>query len=637
MIFKYFSLRTNWTLVLVAAGASALTASVRAQIFVSPSGNDSGLGTVDRPVATLARAIELSRTLPAGNPKRILLRAGVYFDTSVKVTSQDSDLSIESEPGARATLVGGVPLGGWEKDGEQFWSAALPASRRWDIRMLLVNGRFCSRARFPEEGTLTHASVFNVPWMSTTGGGWKRKPTEEELTTLEYKPGDLPPDLDLGNAEITVFHMWDESVARITERSARERKLKLWPPLGHPPGAFGVQKYCLWNIKQGMTRPGQWYFDRGRSRIVYWPLAGEDMRSASAIVPTQPVIVRLAGATNVYLHHLNLEVTTVPLITGGFAAAAFEGAVQLDGSAGATLSNLRIAHVAGQAIRGMDRQNSTRVIDCAISSCGAGGVYLSGADNVVSNTSIHSVGLMFPSAMAIHGGGDGFRLSHTELYDTPYSAVGLGGRDMVIENNRITDCMKVLHDGAAIYCFGAKYSILRRNFAHDIIDTGGYGASAYYLDEQSEDCVVEENISVNVARPSHNHMATNNIIRNNVFISSGDMRLSFPRCSGYRLERNVLYSGGAIIFEGVNNVASWSTNLVYSKTGKIDSVTLKDYASENSVASAPRDTLVADPEFWALARLDLGYGPNSPASRLGLPTLDVSVSGMSPQIQGDHR
>src|SRR5690242_3163246 len=124
--------------------------------------------------------------------------------------------------------------------------------------------------------------------------------------------------------------MWDESVAGISVRDPAQRILKLSPPLGHPPGAFGVQKYCLWNIKEGMTRPGQWYFDRTRSRVVYWPLAGEEMQKAAAIVPTQRTIIHLAGATNVTLRDFNLEVTTVPLITGGFAAAAFDGAVQLD-------------------------------------------------------------------------------------------------------------------------------------------------------------------------------------------------------------------------------------------------------------------------------------------------------------------
>jgi len=70
--------------------------------------------------------------------------------------------------------------------------------------MLAVADRLCPRARLPREGTFTHLTEFKVPWMSTTGGGWKRKPTSEELTTMKYHPEDLGPRLDVRNAEVIV-------------------------------------------------------------------------------------------------------------------------------------------------------------------------------------------------------------------------------------------------------------------------------------------------------------------------------------------------------------------------------------------------------------------------------------------------
>jgi len=229
--------------------------------------------------------------------------------------------------------------------------------------------------------------------------------------------------------------------------------------------------------------------------------------------------------------------------------------------------------------------------------------------------------------MAIHGTGENCRLSHNEIFDTTYSAVGFGGDHLIIENNVISDCMKVLHDGAAIYCFAAKNSVLRNNFAHDIVDTGGYGASAYYLDEQSENTVVENNVSLNVVRPANNHMATNNIIRGNVFVSKQDLHVTFPRCSGYQVASNVLYAAGTITFEGVNNVSAWSHNLLFSKAGKIEGTTLKDYASITNGSGVCGDTIVGDPSFRNLEQLDLRYSSNSPALKLGLPSLDVSIAG----------
>jgi hypothetical protein len=188
-----------------------------ADLYVATNGDDANPGSADRPVATLRKAIELSRTLPEAQAKHILLRGGTYYDVSVTLTKADSNLTIETSPNEQVILYGGVPLTNWQKDGERFYAAKLPDGRKWDVRLLQVNGRFCPRARFPKEGTLTHLSRFDVPWMSTTGGGWKRKPTHEELTTLKYKAGDIPATIDIKNAEITVYHMWDESVAGITQ------------------------------------------------------------------------------------------------------------------------------------------------------------------------------------------------------------------------------------------------------------------------------------------------------------------------------------------------------------------------------------------------------------------------------------
>ncbi|HEX2972695.1 MAG TPA: hypothetical protein VHP11_10200, partial [Tepidisphaeraceae bacterium] len=183
------------------------------------------------------------------------------------------------------------------------------------------------------------------------------------------------------------------------------------------------------------------------------------------------------------------------------------------------------------------------------------------------------------------------------------------------------------HDGGAIYVFAGKNCILRGNVARDIPDTGGYGSSSYYLDERSEGCIVENNLSVNVGRPSHNHMAKNNIIRNNVFITNGDLRLTFPRSTGHVLEGNILYAAGKITFENIDGVATWSKNVMYSAAGQVEGITLKDYSAAGTVPGARGDTLIADPLFIDLAKGDYRYKPESPATKLGLPMTDFSKAG----------
>jgi hypothetical protein len=198
----------------------------------------------------------------------------------------------------------------------------------------------------------------------------------------------------------------------------------------------------------------------------------------------------------------------------------------------------------------------------------------------------------------------------------------------VVEFNLLYDCMKVLHDGAAIYMFAATNCILRGNLARDFADTGGYGASAYYLDERSSKCVVENNVSLRVNWPAHNHMATNNLIRNNLFIVEGDAKLTFPRSVDFTLERNVIYATGKIRFEGFNAVTNWSNNLLYSGKDRIECVTLKQYSGAGTQTNPPPNTVVADPLFVDLAKEDYRFRPESPAHKLGIQPVDVSKAGI---------
>jgi Right handed beta helix region len=635
-----------WVICLALAPPLAPAArAAAAGLYVAPGGNDAAPGTIDRPLATLQAARDAARKLPPDQPRRIIVRGGEYFNVALTLDSRDSGLHIQAAPREKPILYGGERITGWQKDGDRLWAARLPpfprarhgttapnANSQWSVRMLRVDGKWCPRARFPAEGTLTHLSSFNVPWMSSTGGGWKRPPTRRELTTLVYKPGDLGSWLNLTNAEITVYHMWDASCVRIAGLNPESHTLTLDPPTGHPPGAFGVKKYVLWNIRQGMTSPGQWYFDRSRHRLVYWPLPGQDMSRAEVIAPTRPTILRIRGtpgapAKDITIRGLTFAVTTVPLKSAGFAAAGYDGAISLAHAESCTLAGLTVCQVAGHAIRGLRDVAGTRVENCEITDCGAGGIYVGGTGTVIDNNEVHAIGLAYPSAIGIYGGGRGNVVSHNEVHDCSYTAINYGGVTNIIEDNLIYHCMKVLHDGAAIYLFAAKGCVIRGNLARDITDTGGYGASAYYLDERSTGCVVERNLSLRVNWPSHNHMATNNIIRDNVFIVTDNARLTFPRSSGYTVEGNVLYATGKILIQNPAAVTTWSHNLFYSGVGQIEREALKKYARAGVIEGPPTNTVVADPRFMDWQNGDYRYQADSPVRRLGIAPIDVRHAG----------
>lgn len=627
-------MRLAWLCVVMRFLTACLVSTGEAiEVHVAPEGSDANDGTRAKPVFTFTWARDVLRG-QNGDNKRIIVHGGDYYDMAFELGPQDSGLTIEAAPGETPVLYGGIPITSWEKDGDRFYSAALPdlKGREWSVRLLQVDNRMCPRARFPAEGTLDHLTSFDVPWMSSTGGGWKRKPTVEELTTLKYKAGDLGLWLEVRNAEITVFHMWDESCVGVAAHNFDTQTLTLSPETGHPPGAFGVKKYVLWNIREGLTAPGQWYHDRVHGRLVYWPLPGQNMAKVRAIAPTQTTVLRLSGSQqdpvkNVTIKGLAIAVTTVPLRTGGFAAASFGGAVSLEHTENCVLDGLMVSRVAGQGIDSRGYCVAARIENCDVSDCGAGGIYVGGSGTLISNNHVHGVGKSYPSSIGIFRGGEGNTVSHNEVHDCSYSGINYGGKRNVIECNLIYDCMKVLHDGAAIYVFGGKNCILRGNLARDISDTGGYGASAYYLDEQSEDCIVEKNVSIRVNWPSHNHMARHNTIRNNVFIVPGDAKLTFPRSSEYTLEKNIVVAGGSITIDGAGNISTWSGNIFCSGTGKVECFDLNQYSRSGPAAGAPGDTVAENPLFENVDKLDFRFKAGSPALKLGIEPVDVRSAG----------
>jgi hypothetical protein len=228
----------------------------------------------------------------------------------------------------------------------------------------------------------------------------------------------------------------------------------------------------------------------------------------------------------------------------------------------------------------------------------------------------------------MQGGGRDCKIIHNEIHETPYTAVNCGGQNNRIENNLIYHAMQELHDGAGIYCFAGNGLILRGNFIRDIIDTGGYGASAYYLDERSENCLVEGNLSVGIVRPSHNHMAKRNAIRNNVFISDADARLTFPKSSDYTVEKNIICAKGKIILENIDAVTTLRNNVLFSKAGLVEARKLKNYSQAGTYRIKPEaGNLHVDPLIVEFNKGVVRLAPDSPAVELGIELIDVSGAG----------
>ena len=625
-------------------------------VYVAQDGSDENDGTKAKPFSTIEKARDALRGMATDEPKNIIIREGKYYDVSVTFTAEEAGLTVAAERGENAILYGGRPVKGWEKDGEDFYAADVQGvnERKWDFRSLVVNDGYRLRARYPKTGALEHENEFRVRWMSTTGGGWERPPTGEELTTMQYRNGDIGTWFEAKNAEITVYHQWDESLVGVRSVDAKRRIIRFSTPAGHPPGAFyhspKAKTYVIWNIREGMTKPGQWYLDRVRGKLVYWPLPGENMETAAVIAPTTERIFTLEeGADNITLEGLTLQVSTTPLVAGGFGATEFDGAITGSKVSGCVLRSLTVKNVGGWGIKLNGTGN--RIENSEITGTGAGGIGCGGGKCVITNNHIHAIGVTYPSAIALTaGGGEPIIISHNEIHNTPYSAITCGGDGHLIEYNKIYDMMRELYDGGGIYIGGGRGIILRGNV---IRGEGGekYRQLAYYLDENADSCVVENNLALNTGWPSQNHMTRNCIIRNNVFIDSGRQLFSGARSSGTTFEKNILVAEEIVFQHPVgrevlpkdgetipdilkkymkaDGITSMPNNVIFSRKNKITHNKLLDYATFESAPLESRDgSVFADPLFVDMEGGDYDFMPESPARKLGIEPIDVRGAGL---------
>jgi len=610
------------------------------KLYVSPAGNDAWEGTKTKPFASLERGLQATRQIKGNVRKCLMVGAGRYYEVNLALAAQDSGLTISARPGAKVCLYGGRRITGWQTDGAKFWSAAIPKVKdgQWDFRALVVNGRLARRARYPREGQLAHLSEFNVRWLSTTAGGWERPPTQEELTIMKYDPKDLGDWFEPRNAEITVYHSWDESLVGVAAMA--NGKIIFSTPAGHPPGAFGIKKYVVWNIKEGMSEPGQWFLDRADGRVVYWPLASENISAIEAIAPTTETIIRCEGTAqtpvkDVAIRGIGFAVANTPLVAGGFGAGKFPGALSFVSAEHCRIENCSFFGMAGQGIK-VTASDDVAIQNCSLREVGAGGIVVADSRNsMLGHNHIKDVGKIYPSGIGISINGQNNSIQANQIENTPYTALVVSGDGHLVENNIIRNFMQELNDGAAIYITFCKKVVVRHNRVMGRLDSGQFKRHAYYIDEQGENCLIEQNSAFNSPSPAHTHLAKNCIMRNNVFFTAGEMKLGFFKSSGFILEKNIIYAKDAIVIQDSEPTALKAVpdNIIFSETGVIkkEGYDICDVRPPLQAVFTPQDgTVITDPLFRCPDLGDFTLKPGSPVFKLGFVPIDLSKVGPQP-------
>lgn len=497
--------------------------------------------------------------------------------------------------GKDAIFVGGKRIK-WEFAGDGKLLCC-DAPNNLPLRSLVVNGELRTRCRFPESGYLQHESVFTPQYRGVTGGGWERKPTREEMTTMKVPEGLLD-GLSLDSAEVTVMHSWNDSMVRIDK--IENNIVTFDQETEFPVGGFGVKNFCLWNIPEALTNAGTFYHDVIAGKLYYYPLEGENTETTAYLPEYYSILYADEKVTDVKIEGFTLMCTESEHVLAGYGARRLSGAITLTQGSNILLQNLNVTAVGAHGICTQEEISDMKIQNCYVYGVGAGGIRVANSKSIsgradeygeypkseVSDCHVHDVGIYFPSAIAIATVNCDVR--HNKVHDTSYSGIDCRGDRIIIEKNLVYNTMNVMNDGAAIYTFGSQGGgIMRNNLVYGVQPRDGHRLRiAYYLDELTRGWKVERNVALECYFTSHNHMCGDNTYVENIFVNSqGDMLYDMMKTTlPCNYIGNVFSAGGTITVRmAEDGLAQFEDNRIHSEDGRMIHRLIRDgkIAGEN--------------------------------------------------------
>ena len=294
-----------------------------AEIWVSPQGKDTNLGTKSSPLATVQMAVRKARELrrlkdaSIKDGIRIIVMNGTYylneplFIRPEDSGSAESPTTIEADANAKPILSGGFEIKNWKKstiaiNGKKgmVWEADAPskAGEIINYRQLWVNGKKAVRAKSTAGNQMDRI----LSWDSATETCWI--PFKDK--SIKFEPG----------MEMFITQWWAIANLRIKDIEIKKdsARLSFEQPESkiqseHPWPAPWISKnngnsaFYLNNGISLLNEPGEWFLDRKKAKIYYIPRAGEDLASAKVTVPVLENLVKVEGTLDTPVHHFNFK------------------------------------------------------------------------------------------------------------------------------------------------------------------------------------------------------------------------------------------------------------------------------------------------------------------------------------------
>lgn len=472
---------------------------------VSPEGKDSNPGTQAAPFASLERARDGIRLINHAMSGDILvvLHGGVYpvlqaIQLGVADSGQNGHQIIyRAAEGEQPVFSGGMTFGNWEAlPGNQIWKSSLPPETQL-FRQLYINGRRSQRAVF-----------------KTTLTGLRNAPGEHsEQDGIVIAAGKLPALARPQDLELHWIYDWKDMRLPARGMDANpdgSQTLWLLQPYYSSALAMGSpnhqwipgfdRPFYLENALEFLDQPGEWYYNAETHELFYWPLPGEEMKTAETVIPQAQSLLELAGGPlGQEVHDLVFEGLTFAYAgwtraskvgTFGWQAQSLISGdheemtpahIHLSAAHDIRFEKNQFIHLGASALGlGNNTQNITvrgnlfhDISDAAIVVGHWDDAYIRAPllqaqpkDNFILDNRINQAGVEYWGASGINAYYvENLQIVHNELSNLPYTGISLGWgwssttdsttcRDNRVAYNLITDLSQRARDAGGIYTLG---------------------------------------------------------------------------------------------------------------------------------------------------------------------------------------
>ena len=513
------------------------------QYFVSTFGDNTNPGTREAPFSTLQEALDVVKKTEdqLKGDVYIFLRGGTYPVTEPIIIDpgrdggEDHRIIVRPYKNETPILSGGVPVSKWVYHENGIWKA--PAEGM-NFRQLYVNNKRAVRSRQPNVGDYYRLKSYDlagerIVLSSNLVARWNHFQEVEMVVQQTWAESYLR--LKSYSLHGTVGGVDAYIILQDTEREI------LFP---RPyPKKENNQVFHFENAYEFIDQPGEWYLDRSAGMLYYKPRANEDMESIQVVAPCTETLLQLQGTPDQAVRNVVFEGITfahsswtypneqgyLNMQGGQYNIRADSlnnqyvgrppAAVSLRNARNVTLHRNIFRHLGATAIDLFYGTNHCQVNGNVIHDIAGNGITIGKftqneeteshvpynpenpqevcRNDVVSNNLIVRTGRDYYGTHAIAAGYPAeLTIAHNEIRYILYSGISVGYgwtmepnamKNISILNNRISNVMTKLDDGAAIYMLSRQPgTLISGNHIHSITPSDWVKkgmAAGIYLDE----------------------------------------------------------------------------------------------------------------------------------------------------------